>query len=76
MAVGVSFASKLSRFIHKANEREREAKARQLREDMNFADYDFRLQRSFTGQNGERCRLYTFRSHSNPYKHGDYSVCS
>jgi hypothetical protein len=75
LGISVSQASKLSRFIHKENERERAAQARQLREDMDFSDLDFRLQRHYTGQNGERCRLYSFRSHKNPYKHGDYSVC-
>jgi plasmid stabilization system protein ParE len=69
-------ASKLSRYVHKSGERARAAEARQWREDMDFADLDFRLIRRVVEDNGQRCRLYSFRSHKNPYKHGEYKVCS
>lgn len=75
MFLSVGYASKLSKFL---NNMEAEDKARQQREwqqDMNFNDFAFRLDRRYTDDHGQQCRDYVFRSRSNPYRHGYYTVC-
>lgn len=68
-------ASKLSHFLHKHHEREKAREQKEFQQDMNFSDYSFRLERRYTERNGEQCRVYQFRSRSNPYRHGKFSVC-
>lgn len=76
------YASKLSHHIHKMEERERVREERErsqdadlMRQDMNFPDFSFRSDRKYINDRNERCRDYVFRSRSNPYRHGFYTVC-
>lgn len=71
----VGYASKLSKFLKKMDEEEKERQEREWRQDMNFGDFVFRLDRRYTGEHGQQCRDYKFRSRSNPYRHGYYTVC-
>lgn len=69
------YASKLSKYLNKVDANERAMQEREWREDMNFADFSFRLDKRYIDGRGQRCRDYIFRSRSNPYRHGFYSVC-
>lgn len=71
----VSNASKLSHHIHKMHEKERRRDEDLRRQDMNFADFTFRSDRNYINDRNENCRDYSFRSRSNPYKRGFYTVC-
>ncbi|KTD31356.1 hypothetical protein [Legionella israelensis] len=75
LAMSFSYASKLSRFFHEHKERERAREQQQLRQDMNFADFSFRFEKRYVDERGEQCRDYVFRSRSNPYRHGYFTVC-
>lgn len=75
LVVYTADASKLSRYLNKVDNEERARQEREWREDMNFADFSFRLDRRYVDNRGQRCRDYVFRSRSNPYRHGFYSVC-
>jgi hypothetical protein len=75
LCVSMTHASRLSEHFRKANERERIERENAWRQDMNFADFSFRLEKSYIDERGEKCRDYVFRSKSNPYKHGFYTVC-
>lgn len=75
LCLSVSHASKLSKYLNKVDENDRAQQEREWREDMNFADFSFRLDKRYTDGRGQRCRDYVFRSRSNPYRHGFYSVC-
>ncbi|KTD62261.1 hypothetical protein [Legionella spiritensis] len=68
-------ASKLSRYFNKQEEKNRAEQQREVQQDMNFSDFSFRLEKRYTDERGERCRDYVFRSRSNPYRHGYYTVC-
>lgn len=74
-AASFTNASKLSHYFHKHKERERAREQQELRQDMNFADFAFRFEKRYTDERGEQCRDYFFRSRSNPYRHGYYTVC-
>ncbi len=50
-------------------------RAEQRSRDLNFADNAFRFRDGYVSKDNERCRVYDFRSHNNPYKHGTYTVC-
>ncbi|KTD19539.1 hypothetical protein [Legionella londiniensis] len=71
----LAHASKLSKFLNKLDAEEQAQRQREWREDMNFNDLSFRLERRFGDQFGQQCREYEFRSRSNPYRHGHYTVC-
>lgn len=76
LCVSLANASKLSEFLRKSEERDRVRVETTMRQDMNFADFSFRLNRNFRDdRSGENCRDYEFRSKSNPYKHGYYTIC-
>lgn len=66
--------SKLSHFLNKMEAKDKARAEQERRQDMNFNDLSFRLQRRFT-EFGQQCRDYEFRSRSNPYRHGHYTVC-
>ncbi len=68
-------ASKLSHFLNKQHERQAAREQAELRQDMNFQDFAFRLDKRYTDNDGQNCRDYIFRSRSNPYRHGYYTVC-
>lgn len=68
-------ASKLSHYIDKVNARDRAAQQQETQQDMNFADFSFRLDSRYVSDDGERCRDYSLRSRTNPFKHGTYTVC-
>ncbi|WP_367606116.1 hypothetical protein [Legionella sp. W05-934-2] len=69
------YASKLSQYLRKHNEREqaREQKQRQL--DLSFSDYSFQQERRFSDQSGKECREYYFRSRTTPFRQGNLTVC-
>ncbi|MBN9230731.1 MAG: hypothetical protein BGO90_13785 [Legionella sp. 40-6] len=70
-----SQASKLSKYF-KDMEKEQNARAAyEWQQDMNFPDMSFRLERRYLDEQGQRCRSYIFRSRSNPFRHGYYTVC-
>lgn len=73
--IPMGHASKLSRFIEKSNERDRVREENLQRQDMNFADFAFRLDKRYIDNRNQKCRDYVFRSRSNPYRHGFYTVC-
>ena len=75
LCLSVSHASKFSKYLNKVDENDRAQQEREWREDMNFADFSFRLDKRYTDGRGQRCRDYVFRSRTNPYRHGFYSVC-
>ena len=68
-------ASKLSQFFKKQQEKARLERERQRHEDLDFAQLQFRLKRSYIADNGDKCRIYEFRSTKNTFKHGKYEVC-
>ena len=69
------YASKLSQFFKKQQEKARFERERQKREDLDFSQLQFRLKRSYIADNGDKCRIYEFRSTKNTFKHGKYEVC-
>jgi hypothetical protein len=71
----VGNASKLSKYLNKMDNEERARQEQEWRGDMNFNDFSFRLDKRYTDRRGQRCRDYLFRSRSNPYRHGYYTVC-
>ena len=73
--IPMGYASKLSHHIHKMKERERSQDADLMRQDMNFPDFSFRSDRKYRNDRNEKCRDYVFRSRTNPYRHGFYTVC-
>jgi hypothetical protein len=75
LCLSVSHASKFSKYLNKVEENDRAQQEREWREDMNFSDFSFRLDKRYTDARGQRCRDYVFRSRNNPYRHGFYSVC-
>lgn len=70
-----TFASKLSHYLHKQEAKDQAQQEQEVRSDMNFADFNFRLSKRYVNERGERCRDYEARSRSNPYRHGYYTVC-
>lgn len=68
-------ASKLSHYIDKTNARDRAQQQQEVQQDMNFADFAFRIQNRYVNDQGERCRDYQAVSRSNPYRHGIFTVC-
>lgn len=70
-----TYASKLSAYLKKMDERDKAEQQQEWQQDMNFGDFVFRLQKRYTDEGGQRCRDYEFRGRSNPYRHGYYTVC-
>ena len=68
-------ASKLSKFLNDMDARENARVERERKEDLNFSDYAFKLDRRFQGSHGDSCREYVARSRSNPFKSGRYIIC-
>jgi hypothetical protein len=75
MFLSVAHGSKLGKFIHKLQEKQKAQQQREWQQDMNFSDFDFRLDRHYSDDSGQSCRDYVFRARSNPYRHGRYTVC-
>ncbi|CDZ76286.1 hypothetical protein BN59_00553 [Legionella massiliensis] len=73
--VSLGYASKLSKYMHKADAQDQARQQQEWRRDMDFNDLAFRLVRRYTDDHGQRCRDYEFRARSNPYRHGYYTVC-
>lgn len=71
----VAHASKLSKFFKDLDKEDRARQEREWQQDMNFGDFSFRLDRRYSDDHGQRCRDYKFRSRSNPFRHGYYTVC-
>lgn len=71
----IGYASKLSKFFKDMDNKERERQEQELRQDMNFNDFSFRLEKRYVDNQGQRCRDYVFRARSNPFRHGYYTVC-
>lgn len=76
------YTSKLSKYLNKMDDKQkqqaaqqRQMEAQEMQQDMNFADFSFRLQQRYIDNQGQRCRDYEFRARSNPYKHGYMTVC-
>ncbi|WP_045097710.1 hypothetical protein [Legionella fallonii] len=76
LSIGIStgHSSRLSKFLNKLDEEQKQRDAREWQQDMNFGDFVFRLQKRYD-ERGQHCRDYEFRSRSNPYRHGYYTVC-
>lgn len=72
----VSYASKLSHYIHKHNDREKARQHQELQQDMDFSDFSFQLEKRYIDDRGERCRDYRFRSRNTPFRHGYLTVCN
>lgn len=72
--VASGYSSKLSKFLNKMEDDQKQQQAEELRQDMNFADFSFRLQQRYV-DHGQHCRDYEFRARSNPYRHGYFTVC-
>lgn len=68
-------ASKLSKFLNKMDEEQKQKESQELRQDMNFNDFAFRLNERYVDNKGQHCRDYEFRGRSNPYKHGFLTAC-
>lgn len=75
LCISVGYSSKLSKFLNKLDEEQKQRDAREWQQDMNFGDFVFRLQKRYSNERGRHCRDYEFRSRSNPFRHGYYSVC-
>lgn len=75
MVFSTAHASKLGKFIHNLQEKQKAQQQREWQQDMNFADFDFRLDRRYMANNGQSCRDYVFRARSNPYRYGRLTVC-
>jgi hypothetical protein len=72
----MSYASKLSKFLEDMDKRDRQRQEQERRQDMNFNDFSFRLVKRYVSNQGQNCRDYEFRSRSNPFLHGYYTVCN
>jgi hypothetical protein len=70
----IAEASQLSHWLEKQEQKSQQREAEQRAKDLDFGDYDFRLQPN-DGTSPQNCRNYTFRAHKDPYKHGTFSVC-
>lgn len=70
----IAEASQLSRWLEKQEQKSQQREAEQRAKDLDFADYDFRLQPN-DGSSPNNCRNYSFRAHKDPYKHGTFMVC-
>ena len=68
-------ASKLSKFFKDMDRKDRERQEQEWRQDMNFNDLSFRLEKRYVDNRGQKCRDYEFRARSNPFRHGYYTVC-
>ena len=75
LCFSVAHASKLSKYMNKMDAEEKAEQQREWREDMDFGDLSFRLERRYMDDRGQRCRDYIFRARSNPYRHGNYVIC-
>ena len=75
LCFGTGYTSKLSKFLNKMDEDQRQRDTQELQQDMNFGDFVFRLQKRYADDRGQRCRDYEFRARSNPYRHGYFTVC-
>jgi len=82
LAMPCADASKLSHFFKKMDAQEKSHEARdkakkeqEMKEDLNFGDYAYRLDKRFTNDKGFACREYALRSKSNPFKNGRFEVC-
>ena len=75
LCLSSAFASKLSQYLNKIDEKDKAAQQREWQQDMNFSDMSFRYDTRYTNDRGQKCRAYVFRSRSNPYRHGTYTVC-
>ena len=75
LCVGTGYSSKLSKFLNKMDDDQKQKTAQEWQRDMNFADFAFRLQERYVDKHGQQCRDYVFRARSNPYKHGYFTVC-
>ncbi|WP_420798057.1 hypothetical protein [Legionella quateirensis] len=75
MCCAPGYTSKLSKFLNKMDNEQKQRDAQEWQQDMNFGDFVFRLQQRYTDNHGQQCRDYEFRGRSNPYKHGYYTVC-
>ncbi|KTD17796.1 hypothetical protein [Legionella jordanis] len=73
--ISLGYASKLSKFFDKMDAEDKARQQREWQQDMNFQDFAFRLDKRYVDDRGERCRDYVFRSRSNPYRHGYFTVC-
>lgn len=73
--LSVGYASKLSKYLNKMEADSRAQQEREWQQDMNFADFSFRLDKRYVDDRGQRCRDYVFRARSNPYRQGYYTVC-
>ena len=73
--MGTGYASRLSKFLNKMDEEQKQRDAQEWQQDMNFGDFVFRLQKRYSDDHGQRCRDYEFRARSNPYRHGYFTVC-
>jgi hypothetical protein len=71
----VGYASKLSQFFKNMEKEDKARQEKEWQQDMNFGDFSFRLEKRYTDDRGQQCRDYKFRSRSNPYRHGYYTVC-
>ena len=50
----IANASKLSKYLNNMDEKEKAANARELKDDMNFSDMSFSLDRRYTNDIGDR----------------------
>ncbi|MFY7698323.1 MAG: hypothetical protein ACOVQX_05880 [Legionella sp.] len=75
LASCITNASQLSKFLHELDAEGRKQQQAEWREDMNFSDLSFRLERRYVDSYGQSCRDYVFRAYSNPYKQGRFQVC-
>lgn len=69
-------ASKLSKFFNDMDARENARVERERKEDLNFSDYAFKLDKRYQSPQGDSCREYVARSRSNPFKSGRYIICN
>jgi hypothetical protein len=73
--LSISHASQLSRFLENAGKEDQARQEREWREDMNFGDFAFRLEKRYVDGRGQNCRDYIFRARSNPFRAGSYTIC-
>ncbi len=71
----ITYASKLSKFFKDMDKKDQERQEQEWRQDMNFNDFTFRLEKRYSDNRGQNCRDYEFRARSNPFRHGYYTVC-
>lgn len=75
LCISTTEASRLTAHFKREKERERVEEANTWRQDMNFPDFTFRLEKRYIDERGEKCRDYVFRSKSDAFRHGYYTVC-